>query len=363
MGGMRIALVTEKFYPAVDGTTTTLKQVADHLIDAGHEVLIVAPGPGLSTYRRSHVARIRPLDKPGRQVREALTSFDPDLVHVVSPATLGRKALKHARRLGVHTVVVQHAPVPELARELWLAKVAARADLVAVTAEHVADRLHGWGVDARVWEPGVDTQAFTPDLRDAWLHDKWARARSRDGARVVVGYAGSLHKRHGVRRLAEVAAMRGVQLVVIGDGPQLPWLRRHARQARFTGPLLGGDLATAIASLDVLVHPGPDETCCHALREAAASGVPVVAPRSGGAPRVVRDLETGLLYDPATTSGLRRAVESVAGDRHRGLMGSRGRELSAQRSWHDACRELREEHYRRAMESRPVLARGALVVA
>ena len=65
----RIALVTETFYPAVDGTTTTLKQLADHLIDAGHEVLLVAPGPGLATYRRSQVARIRPLDRPGRQVR------------------------------------------------------------------------------------------------------------------------------------------------------------------------------------------------------------------------------------------------------------------------------------------------------
>ena len=360
---MRIALVTEKFYPAVDGTTTTLKQVADHLIDAGHEVLIVAPGPGLSTYRRSHVARIRPLDKPGRQVREALTSFAPDLVHVISPATLGRKALKHARRLGVHTVVVQHAGVPDLARDLWLAKVAARADRIAVTADHLAARLHGWGVDSHVWEPGVDVHAFTPDLRDAWLHDKWSRSRSRDGARVVVGYAGSLHKRHGVRRLAEIADLPGVQLVVIGDGPQLPWLRRHAARARFTGPLLGGDLATALASLDVLVHPGPDETCCHALREAAASGVPVVAPRSGGALRVVRDLETGLLYDPSTASGLRRAVESVAGDRHRSLMGARARELSALRGWQDACRELVEEHYAGAVAAQQAVARGTLVVA
>ena len=46
---MRIALVTEAFYPAVDGTTRTVKAVADRLIDSGHEVNIVAPGPGLGT--------------------------------------------------------------------------------------------------------------------------------------------------------------------------------------------------------------------------------------------------------------------------------------------------------------------------
>lgn len=341
----RIALVTESFYPAVDGTTTTLKHLADHLIDAGHEVLIVAPGPGLATYRRSHVARVRPTDKPGRQVKAALHAFAPDLVHVISPSRLGRKALKHARRLGVPTLVGQHSPVNELTADLWLTKVAARTDRLVVTSDWLLDQVHRLGIDARVWEPGVDTRAFSPSLRDQWLHDKWARVRSRDGARVVVGYAGSLHKRHGVRRLAEVAAMPGLQLVVVGDGPQAGWLRRHAPRARFTGSLLTGDLATAMASFDLLLHPGTHESCCHALREAAASGIPVVAPRSGGARRVVRDLETGLLYDPETPGALRRAVESVAGDRHRSLMGARGRELAAERTWTDACAELVEDHY------------------
>ena len=340
----RIALVTEKFYPAVDGTTTTLKQVADHLIDTGHEVLIVAPGPGLNTYRRSHVARIRALDKPGRQVRAALEKFQPDLVHVTSPAALGRKALKHAQRLGVPTLVVQHSPLNELTREVWQFKVAARADRIAATSTFLADRMRQLAVDAPVWEPGVDTRAFNPGLRDRWLHDKWSRARSREGRQVVVGYAGSLHKRHGVRRLAELADVAGIRLVVIGEGPQRVWLERHLPQAKFTGALTTGDLAAALASLDMLVHPGEEETCCHALREAGATGLPVVGPRAGGAPSVVRALETGLLYDPASSTGLRRAVEAVAGDRHRALMGARGRELST-RSWSDACSELVSEHY------------------
>ncbi len=342
----RIALVTEKFYPAVDGTTTTLKQVADHLIDAGHEVLIVAPGPGLSTYRRSHVARIRPLDKPGRQVREALEKFQPDLVHVTSPATLGRKALKHAQRLDVPTLVVQHA----------LPQVAVRADRIVATSSFLAERLGELGVDARVWEPGADTRAFNPDLRDQWLHDKWSRVRSRDGRQVVVGYAGSLHKRHGVRRLAELAEVAGIRLVVIGEGPQRVWLERHLPKAKFTGALATGDLAAALASLDLLVHPGEEESCCHALREGAATGLPVVAPRAGGAPGVVRALETGLLYDPASPTGLRRAVEAVAGDRHRALMGARARELST-RSWSAACSELVSEHYDPVLAGRTLALR------
>jgi phosphatidylinositol alpha 1,6-mannosyltransferase len=341
---MRIALVTETFYPAVDGTTTTVKAVADRLIDTGHEVRIVAPGPGLTCYRRSDVVRLRPLDKPGGQVRDALAPYRPDLVHVTSPGTVGRKALKHASRLGIPSVVVQQAPVPELVADYWRAKVADRAGRVLVTAPWMVDRVARLGVEATLWEPGVDTDAFTPALRDGWLQGSWSRARSKEGPLVTVGYVGSLHRRHGVRRLPELNAVPGIRPVIIGDGPQREWLRAKMPQAKMTGALETGDLTVALATLDVLVHPGVEETCSHALREAAASGVPVVAPRAGGARDVVRPLETGLLYDADDPHGLTRAVAAVVADRHRGLLGARAREL-ATRDWRAAVDELVAHHY------------------
>jgi phosphatidylinositol alpha 1,6-mannosyltransferase len=343
---MRIALVTETFFPAVDGTTTTVKAVADRLIDTGHDVRIIAPGPGLTSYRRSRVVRLRPLDKPGGQVRDALASYRPDLVHVTSPGTVGRKALKHAARQGVPSVVVQQAPVPDLAAGLWRTKVADRADRILVTAPWMVDRVAALGVSATLWEPGVDTAAFTPALRDPWLSRSWSRARSKHGPLVTVGYVGGLHRRHGVRRLPELNAVAGIRPVVVGDGPEREWLRARMPRARLTGTLETGDLAVALATLDLLVHPGTEETCCHALREAAASGVPVVAPRAGGARDVVRPLETGLLYDPEAPYGLVRAVEAVAADSRRALLGARAREL-ATRDWPTAVDELVLRHYSR----------------
>ena len=56
-GGMRIALVTETFFPSSPSrpgahrAETTVKALADRLLDTGHEVSLVAPGPGLTTYR------------------------------------------------------------------------------------------------------------------------------------------------------------------------------------------------------------------------------------------------------------------------------------------------------------------------
>ncbi len=337
---MRIALVTETFFPAVDGTTTTLKAVADRLVDLGHTIRIIAPGPGLATYRTSDVVRLRPLEALGPQLRNAIDTFAPDLVHVTSPGALGRKALKHTARVGIPSVVVEQSPVLDVAADYWRAKVADRTDAVLVTSTWMLDRLDDFGVSAGLWRPGVDVAAFTPALRDTWLHDSWSRARSPAGPQVVVGYVGGLAKRHGVRRLAELACVPGTRAVLIGAGSQRAWLENRLPGARLTGALSTGDLTVALPSLDVLVHPGEHQTCCHALREAAASGVPVVAPRAGGAMDAVGHLETGLLYDPADPRGLRRAVEAVAADPHRALLGARGREVASRRTWTDAVDEL-----------------------
>ena len=352
---MRIVLVTESFYPAVDGTTTTVRQVADRLVDLGHDVLLVAPGPGLATYRGARVVRVAGPEsglRPGEQVRAALAGFRPDLVHVTSPGRVGRKALKHAARLGFPTLLVEQSHVPYAAVEPWLRKARSRADHAVVTSRWMSAELAVAGIEQPpVWSPGVDLAGFGPQLRDDRLHARWSRERSPGGARVVVGHVGSLRRSHGVRLLAEVHRVPGTRLVVIGDGPQRRWLADRMPDAAFTGVLTGADLATALASLDVLVHPGEHETCCHVLREAAASGIPVVAPAAGGTLDAVRHERTGLLHDPAEPRGLRRAVATLVGSPElRSRLGREARALAERRSWRDAVDELLEVHYPATLE-------------
>lgn len=350
---MRIALVTERFLPALDGSTVTVKAVLDRFVDGGHEVCVIAPGPGLTSYRRSRVVRVRPLEKPGGQVLAALEDLAPDLVAVISPGAVGRKALKHARRLGIATLVIEQSPVLDLTSDYWRAKVADRADTLLVTSRWMVARVAGFGADAGLWTPGVDTSAFAPQLRDPWLHNRWSRARSRSGPLVVVGVAG-IRSRQDVRRLTDLAALPGIRPVVIGEVPQPDRLRARLPGVVLTGPLATGDLTVALPSLDVLVHAGEQETCCHLLRAASASGVPVVAPRAGGAPDVVRHLETGVLSDPTDPHGLVHAVAAVAADSRRGLLGVRARQLACERDWTVALDELETLHVT------PLVGPGAL---
>ncbi len=344
----RVAVVTETFYPAVDGTTTTVRATVDRLVDLGHEVLVVAPAPGLATYRGVRVHRVDDSRRTGPQVRAALDAFDPDVVHLTSPRRLGGKALDHARSHGLPTLVVEHSPLVHTSPDHWRRTVARRATRVVVTSRWMHERLTDLDLDVPVWTPGVDPVAFTPALRDRWLHAGWSRrpAGGGDGDddRVVVGYVGALHRHHGVRRLEALAGLAGVRVVLVGDGPERRRLADRLPGARLLGALQTGDLSVVLPSLDVLVHPGTHQTCAHVLREAAASGVPVVAPAAGAAPEVVRHGTSGLLHDPLDPRGLVGAVDALARDPRRAALGLRGRELVRHRTWTDAVDELLGSH-------------------
>lgn len=343
---MKIAVSAEAFYPATDADTRTVKAIVDHLVDAGHCVLVLAPAPGLADYRGQRVARISLSEGRGAQVREALAAFGADSLIAVSPAKVGRKALKHARRLEVSTLVIQTQPVGPVDGETWSRTVAARADRFVVTAAWLADRCRILGApDPALWVPGTDARGFSPTLRDDYLHGSFARARAKGGPRVVVGHAGALKRSLGVRRLVDAARVPGGRLVVIGEGKQKAWLATQVADAKLTGHLADSELATALASLDILVQPSGVETCGHLLRAGMASGLAVVAPAAGAAAEIVTDGDTGLLYDPADPAALRRAVATLIADADlRERLGRSARDAATRRTWSDAVGELLAAH-------------------
>jgi len=350
----RIALVTESFDPRLMGAAGTVRQVADRLVSTGHEVRILTAGAGPATYHSVGVSRFAP-PRRNHKLHESLHAFGPDLVHAFTPGSVGTRALRQARRLGVPSLVTETSARAEFAPTQWREQVAERAERLTVTTSWLRDRVNDAGLPALLWSPGVDTDVFDHGRRDQTLRVSWTDG---DLTQVVVGYVGSLRKRHGVRRLAEVARVPGTRLVVIGDGPQRAWLRsRLPDSVQFTGELKPREAAVAIASLDVLVHPSTRATCAHVLREAAACGVPCVAPRAGGATDVVRHLETGLLYAPDDPIGLADAVTAVVADPRRQLLGTHAREVASGRTWHDAVDELVRDHYA------PLLGSGLHLVA
>jgi phosphatidylinositol alpha 1,6-mannosyltransferase len=235
----------------------------------------------------------------------------------------------------------------EAACAKWVGRIHKRSTRTLVPSRSAYAQLEALGVpNLHVWGRGVDLDLFGPEHRSRELHDAWARVGKKNGDQVVVGYVGRLAAEKQVRRLRELAVVPGLRLVVIGDGPEMKWLKKKLPEAKFTGVLTGVELATAFASLDVFVHTGQNETFCQTIQEAQASGVPVVAPARGGPLDLVQPEHTGLLYDPDDASSLRDAVQRLTMDESlRAALAANGLARVATRTWADVVDELITEHY------------------
>jgi phosphatidylinositol alpha 1,6-mannosyltransferase len=182
----------------------------------------------------------------------------------------------------------------------------------------------------------VDTARFGPAKRSAKL-----RAGLAPRSEVLAGYVGRLAVEKRVDLLSQVAMLPGVRLVIVGSGPAEAAIRRAVPSALYLGQRSGDDLARIYASLDVFVHSGPYDTFGQTLQEAAASGLPVVAPAAGGPLDLVRDGRTGFLVRPDDAGALAAAVARLAGDAGlRAAQGTAGRSVMLDRSWAVKCDEL-----------------------
>ncbi|MCZ4500014.1 MAG: glycosyl transferase, group 1 [Marmoricola sp.] len=326
---MRILLVTETFAPATDTAAETARHVTDALLAAGHQVLVLTTGPGQTSYRGAEVLRTRALFSVAT-VRRAAAQFAPDVAQFLSPRAMGAAAMRTVESLGVPLVVLDPTPLhPRVGTVLTSSGAGGR---ILATA----------GIDSRVWRPGVRTDEHHPGLRSADLHDRWAKVGTPAGPLTVVGYAGpvGLPTTKVVRRLAKIAALDGVRLVVLGSGPGVATLKEAG--AKVVGTSNGLELARGIASLDVLVQPRKQDAALGAARKALASGVPVVAFETGAAAELVIHDKTGLLVTRTKgATGLTAAVARLAADAVlRTRLGAEARASVADRTWADAIDDL-----------------------
>jgi phosphatidylinositol alpha 1,6-mannosyltransferase len=361
-GVVRVAIVAESFLPQVNGVSNSVVRILEHLRRTGHEALVIAPDnpPGEPRAERIHdgirVHRVPsrmfpkvtslPLGVPTPRLVRVLRGFDPDVVHLASPALLGYGGVKAARYLGVPTVAVYQTDVPGFAASYgigattrvawaWFRHLHRLADrtLAPSTAtmeslvDHRFPRVHHW---AR----GVDVIRFAPSARDEELRRHW----SPDG-KPIVGFVGRLAPEKHAERLIALAAAGAIQLVMVGDGVDRPKLQAAMPTAVFTGALYGNELSAAYASMDVFVHAGEHETFCQVVQEALASGLPVIAPDAGGPRDLVTPWRTGLLLPVKEFEArLPAAVAHLVEERHRYAPAARRSVLG--RSWPVICDEL-----------------------
>ena len=203
---------------------------------------------------------------------------------------------------------------------------------------------------------GVDTDAFHPGAGREEIRRRHALAD-----RPVVVCVSRLVPRKGqdvlIRALPAIRETApGAALLVVGGGPDMPRLQRLAVErgvadhVRFTGSVPWEELPAHYAAGDVFAMPcrtrlgGIDvEGLGIVFLEAAATGLPVVAGDSGGAPDTVRDGETGVVVDGRDVARVAREVGALLADPARAAaMGAKGRAwVEAEWQWDVLATRLR----------------------
>jgi glycosyltransferase involved in cell wall biosynthesis len=364
---LRIAIVTETFLPKIDGIVTRLCHTLRHLRSYGHQLLVIAPSgvdefdgvpvhgvPGFAfpIYPELKLAVPRP------SISKALEKFQPDLIHLVNPAVLGVSGFFHSSSHGVPLMVSYHTHLPKYLRYYGLGPLEGlmwwiiregytRADTILATSRAMQSELEEQGLRrVDLWQRGVDTDLFHPSRASRAMRDRLTTGHPDD---KLLLYVGRLSAEKEIERFRDVlAALPGVRLALVGDGPHRQKLEQHfaGTPTLFAGFLQGEELASAFASGDAFFLPSRTETLGLVLLEAMAAGCPVVTSRAGGTSDIVQDGVTGYLCDPAKPDSAIDALRMLLfAPAHREQLGRQARQDAEQWGWGAATRQLESYYY------------------
>jgi glycosyltransferase involved in cell wall biosynthesis len=245
-------------------------------------------------------------------VGDWLATRPVDLVHVhYSGAEDGTPAVEAALDAGIAVLTTDHACSDDV-ESLWPARRRAASRQAAVLADShaIARRLEArLGVEVEVLHHGIDPTTFErlPE-----------RAVSRRALGIpphvpVVGSIGALFSAKGMHRLVEAVAGLGdggggVQLLILGEGPERPRLTALARDTGIELQLPGflADVRPGLAAFDLFVLASDSEGLPTAVLQAMSAGVPVVACDVGGVGEALGGL--GALVPPGDDAALRDAI-------------------------------------------------------
>jgi len=358
-------IVTNDFPPRPGGIQTFVHNMAKRM--PGERITVYA-----STWRDGREAARFDAEQPFQVIRDRSTMLLPtprvtrraaEILRAegcgsvwfgaAAPLGLMAPALRRAgagRLLGMtHGHEAAWAQLPG-SRQL-LRRIGAGTDTLTYLGEYTRSRIAaavGPQAAARMRQvpPGVDEKTFHPDSGGAAL-----RARLGLTDRPVVVCVSRLVPRKGqdtlIRALPGVLArVPETVLLIVGDGPYRADLERLAQRTgvagsvRFTGPVAWSELPAHYGAGDVYAMPcrtrrgGLDvEGLGIVYLEASATGLPVVAGDSGGAPDAVLEGETGYVVPGRDLSALtERLVALLLDPELRARLGARGREWVEQ-SW------------------------------
>ena len=333
---MRIAMMTDSYFPTRDGVVTSICTIKESLEELGHEVFIIAPEPekekrqeGVYYFKavkfKSYDGYYVPIF-PTNKI-EMLKKINPDIIHIHGVATMAIRGLICGHTLGIPTVMTFHTMVDDAAqyyspiklppetmnRLVWiyLRQILKRMDVVVTPTACIGEEIKGHGAVCRnlVTVPtGAKTDVFHPGMPYDDLVSKYGL----EGKRVII-HVGRVSYEKDIDMV--IRAMRHVDahLLIVGKGPAKDDLEELVKSLRledkitFTGFVSDEDLPRFYNMGDMVVSASKFETQRLPILEAMATGKPVACRNGRAFAEIVKDGVNGYLFDD--DDGCVRAIE------------------------------------------------------
>ncbi|MEY3568591.1 MAG: hypothetical protein RL587_1031 [Actinomycetota bacterium] len=350
----RTLVITNDFPPRKGGIQTFVQQLVGEMYSKSF-VVFTSNWPGSSEFDkaqnyevvRTNTKVLLPWPWQIRRAKELAHLYDCDTVLFGALAPLG--LMSHALRRGgkiKRVVALTHgheagwATLPVMRRLLTASgKYVDRVTfLTGFTESKIRKRLRADLSFAKL-TPGVDSKLFAPVSTD--LKSQLRKKHGIGPGLVILGVS-RLMKRKGFDSLIELLAeieddYPTLELVIAGGGPDKKRLLKLAKRldvlakVKFIRPLNFEQLPEIYATADIFAMPcrtrnfGLDvEGFGIVYLEAAATGLPVIAGNSGGAPEAIVDGETGYVVSREALKS--RVLELLDDPMLRKSMGDAGRQ-------------------------------------
>jgi glycosyltransferase involved in cell wall biosynthesis len=274
---VKIALITDAWFPQVNGVVRSLATTVEHLGARGHEVTVIQPGC-FRSWPCPTYPEIRLAMGCAKAVRQLLDAMEPDAIHLATEGPIGWAARDWCLKRDQSFTTSFHTRFPDYVSLRtgipadWIWPVMRRfhgpAERTFVVTERLADELEQRRISpTHHWPLGVDLNQFGPSGARHPAMWELPRPIMLNVSRVAI--------EKNIEAFLE-CPVPGSK-VVVGDGPALDELRAKYLEVHFLGPMHGEELASAYHAADVFVFPSLTDTFGLVNIEALASGLPVAA--------------------------------------------------------------------------------------
>jgi glycosyltransferase involved in cell wall biosynthesis len=394
---MKIAIISSSFFPVIDGVTVAVLNRVKQLSGLGYRVKLFCPDysvieniyPDWRDYTGDILPGIEVINLPSspsigldferdftgkcyRLIEQELAVFKPDLIHVDEAERIGicmlkLAGVKFARQHKIPCVAFFHTNYLEYLDDyfslpwglnwvikkllgLIFTKIYNAYDLTLLSSSVTYQKLQQMGIKNLRCDDLLGCDQYLNLVKTSIFWQKQYNLPALEN-KIKLIFLGRLTPDKGWSFALDAfkdlspEILTQVAFIIVGDGNIKQDIERELKQLTSDVYLLGRIKPESVPLLlkngDIFVTNSEKETRGLTVMEAAAAGIPAIAPRAGGVIDTIKDGETGFLYQPQDTKDFLHKLSLLISDAElRQSLGKQAQEVIKQYSWEQTVHNL-----------------------